>query len=149
MFRGAGLIMSMVPSNFVALGTIPPSKLPNATGLVTVCRNLGGAVGLAALNTMRLNYNNMHTQELGAAMDPSRPEVQAWLEATEANLRALGEGDPHGMAIMQLTRRLQIEVSGDDVQQPVPGDGGLLHAMLLLVPFLKKPAMAGAPQGAH
>jgi DHA2 family multidrug resistance protein len=148
-FRGAGLIMSMVPSNFVALGTIPPIKLPNATGLVTVCRNLGGAVGLAGLNTMRLNYNNMHTQELGAAMDPSRPEVQAWLEATEANLRALGEGDPHGMAILQLTRRLQIESAVMTFNNRFLVMAVCFTLMLLLVPFLKKPAMAGAPQGAH
>jgi DHA2 family multidrug resistance protein len=127
-------------------------KLPNATGLVTVCRNLGGAVGLAALNTMRLNYSNMHTQELGAAMDPARPEVQAWLEATEANLRALGEGDPHGMAIMQLTRRLQVESAVMTFNNLFLVMAACFAAMLLLVPLLKRPPIAGqqAPaQDAH
>jgi DHA2 family multidrug resistance protein len=148
-FRGAGLIMSMVPSNFVALGTIPPMKLPNATGLVTVCRNLGGAVGLAGLNTMRLNYNNMHTQELGAAMDPSRPEVQSWLEAAEASLRAAGEGDPHGMAIIQLTHRLQVEAAVMTFNNLFLVMAVCFTLMLFLVPFLKKPVLAAAPQGAH
>jgi DHA2 family multidrug resistance protein len=148
-FRGAGLIMSMVPSNFVALGSIPPMKLPNATGLVTVCRNLGGAVGLAGLNTMRLNYNNMHTQELGAAMDPSRPEVQSWLEATEASLRAAGEGDPHGMAIIQLTHRLQVESAVMTFNNLFLVMAVCFTLMLFLVPFLKKPPPMGAPQGAH
>ena len=142
--RGAGLIMSMVPSNFVALGTLPPLSLPNATGLVTVCRNLGGAVGLAALNTMRLDYTNMHTQELGAGLDPARPEVQAWLQQAEANLRAMGSADPSGGAIAQLTRRLQVEAAVMTFNNLFLTMAICFAVMLLLVPLLKRPVMANA-----
>jgi DHA2 family multidrug resistance protein len=149
-FRGAGLIMSMVPSNFIALGTVPPDKLPNAAGLITVCRNLGGAVGLAALNTMRLNYGNLHQQELSAAMDPARPEVQAWLAETEARLRMLGESDPAGLAVVQLARRMQMEASVMTFNNLFLVMAVCFAAMLLVVPLLKKPALAGqAPQDAH
>jgi DHA2 family multidrug resistance protein len=149
-FRGAGLIMSMVPSNFLALGMVPPMKLPNAAGLVTVCRNLGGAVGLAALNTMRLNYDNLHQQELSAAMDPARPEVQAWLAETESRLRMLGESDPAGLAIAQLARRMQMEASVMTFNNLFLVMAGCFAAMLLVVPLLNKPVLAGqAPQDAH
>ncbi len=149
-FRGLGLIMSMVPSNYIALGTVPPMKLPNATGLVTVCRNLGGAVGMAALNTMRLSYNNLHTQELGAALDPSRPEVQSWLEQAEANLSALGSADPHGQAIAQLTRRMQMEAAVMTFNNLFLVMAICFTVMLCMVPLLKRPAPAGQPQpGAH
>jgi DHA2 family multidrug resistance protein len=148
-FRGAGLIISMVPSNFIALGTLPPMKLPNATGLVTVCRNLGGAIGLAALNTMRLNYTNLHNQELSAALDPTRPEVQAYLAEAEAGFAALGNGDPATMAIAQLARRMQIESAVMTFNNLFLVMAVAFTLMLLMVPLLKRPALAGAPQAAH
>jgi DHA2 family multidrug resistance protein len=149
-FRGAGLIMSMVPANFIALGTVPPMKLPNATSLVTVCRNLGGAVGLAGLNTMRLNYANLHNQELSAALDPARPEVQAYLSQAEANFATLGGGDPSAMAIAQLARRMQIESAVMTFNNLFLVMAIAFTLMLLTVPLLKRPALAGAaPRGAH
>ncbi|MDP3738764.1 MAG: DHA2 family efflux MFS transporter permease subunit [Hyphomonadaceae bacterium] len=148
-FRGMGLIMSMVPANFISLGTLPPLKLPNATGLITVCRNLGGAVGLAALNTMRLNYNNLHNQELSAALDPTRPEVQAWLAQAEANASQLGAGDPSAMALAQLARRMQIESTVMTFNNLFLAMAVCFAVMVFMVPLLKRPALAGAPQGAH
>jgi len=140
-----------VPSNFVALGTLPPLKLPNATGLITVCRNLGGAVGLAALNTMRLNYTNMHTQELAAGMDPSRPEIQDRLTQIEASLRASGMGDPAGGAIAQLTRQMNVEAAVMTFNNLFLTMSICFAVMLVLVPLLKRPeaANAGAAKEAH
>ncbi len=145
--RGMGLIMSMIPSNFIALGTLPPHKLPNATGLVTVCRNLGGALGLAALNTMRLNYTNLHNQEISIGLDPSRPEVQQFLMQAEASLRAAGVSDPSGAAIAQLVRRMQIEASVMTFNNLFLVMAICFAAMLLMAPLLKrpKPPQAGAP----
>jgi MFS transporter, DHA2 family, multidrug resistance protein len=143
--RGGGLIMSMIPANFVALGTLPPMKLPNATGVVTVCRNLGGAVGLAALNTLRLNYNNLHQQELSAGMDPARPEVAAWLEQARANLTAMGNPDPEGTAIVQLARRMQVEAAVMTFNNMFLVMAICFACMFVMVPFLKKPAVAGGP----
>ena len=45
--RGFGLMLSMVPINNIALGTLPPQKMKGASGLYNLTRNLGGAVGLA------------------------------------------------------------------------------------------------------
>lgn len=45
--RGCSLMLCMVPINNLALGTLPPSLMKNASGLFNLTRNLGGAVGLA------------------------------------------------------------------------------------------------------
>ena len=142
--RGAGLIITMVPSNFVAMGTLSPMQIPNAAGLFTVCRNLGGAVGLAALNTMRLNFTNLHNQEIAAGLDPSRPEVQDWLLQAEAGLRASGIADPTATAIAQLTRRMQIESAVMTFNNLFLIMSLCFVAMLLMVPLLKRPAAANA-----
>ncbi len=139
LMRGAGIIMSMVPVNFLALGTLSPAQLPNATGLITVCRNLGGAVGLALLNTMRLNYNGLHVQELGAAMDPTNPAVASYLAAAEQRFRMLGAADPHAAAVAQLTQYLQREAAVMTFANMFVVMACAFAAMLLLVPLIKVP----------
>jgi MFS transporter, DHA2 family, multidrug resistance protein len=143
--RGAGLIMSMVPANFVALGTLPPMKLPNATGIFTVCRNLGGAIGLAALNTLRLQYTNLHQQEISAGLNPARPEVAAYLEQAQASLAAAGNGDPAGAAVMQLARRMQVEAAVMTFNNMFLVMALCFACMFVMVPFLQKPKTAPAP----
>lgn len=62
--RGTSLMLCMVPINNVALGTLPPSRLKNASGLFNLTRNLGGAVGLAIINTILTNRNAFHYERL-------------------------------------------------------------------------------------
>jgi DHA2 family multidrug resistance protein len=50
--RGSSLMLCFLPINTLALGTLPPEKLKNASGLYNLMRNLGGAIGLAAINTV-------------------------------------------------------------------------------------------------
>src|SRR5215469_132636 len=50
--RGIGMMCAMVPTNNIALGTLAPERLKNASGLFNLMRNLGGAVGLAVINTV-------------------------------------------------------------------------------------------------
>src|SRR6267142_5159823 len=51
--RGMGMMLAMVPTNTIALGTLPPERVKNASGLFNLTRNLGGAVGLAVINSVR------------------------------------------------------------------------------------------------
>ena len=53
--RGVGIMCAMVPTNTIALGTLPPERVKNASGLFNLTRNLGGAVGLAVINSV-LNH---------------------------------------------------------------------------------------------
>jgi DHA2 family multidrug resistance protein len=151
-FRGFGLITCMVAANFLSLGMIPPARMPNATGLTTVCRNLGGAIGLAALNTMRLTYGNMHTQEIAAGLDPTRPDVAAWLAQAEQRLRLLGQPDPHSEALLQLARRVQMESAVMTFNNMFMAMAIAFMAMVLLVPLIRRPAAlsgSGALREAH
>jgi DHA2 family multidrug resistance protein len=54
--RGLALMFCFIPINDIALGTIASTKLQNASGLYNLMRNLGGAVGLALINTYLVNH---------------------------------------------------------------------------------------------
>ncbi|MGO8048591.1 hypothetical protein ACC713_38190, partial [Rhizobium johnstonii] len=62
--RGFGLMMCMVPIKNIALGTMPPSRIRGASGLFNLTRKLGGAVGLAGINTALTNQQDMHHKRL-------------------------------------------------------------------------------------
>ena len=74
------MMFIMLPVNQVALGRLPPAAVKNASGLYNLMRNLGGAVGLALINTMATSRVAMHTQHLQEQVTWSR----------SAAMRALG-----------------------------------------------------------
>ena len=68
--RGVSLMLCMVPINNLALGTLAPDRLKNASGLFNLTRNLGGAVGLAVINTRaRPTAPRFHYERLCRACD--------------------------------------------------------------------------------
>ncbi|WP_375262284.1 MFS transporter [Palleronia sp.] len=62
--RGLSLMLCMVPINNLALGTLSPEKMKGASGLYNLMRNLGGAVGLAVINTILSDRSALHYARL-------------------------------------------------------------------------------------
>ncbi|SDM08171.1 MFS transporter, DHA2 family, multidrug resistance protein [Modicisalibacter muralis] len=103
--RGLGLIMCLIPASRIALGTLPAAEVSNASGLYNVMRNLGGAVGLALLDTVLDMREDFHWNQLIVAVDSGRQVVVAEL----AQYQALFEGhvaEPYRAAIGMLAQRV-------------------------------------------
>ena len=49
--RGAAIMFCLVPTTRLALGKLSPDQIPDASGLFNLMRNLGGAIGLAVIDT--------------------------------------------------------------------------------------------------
>ena len=62
--RGIGMMCAMVPTNNIALGTLAPERVKNASGLFNLMRNLGGAVGLAIINEALNDRTDLHITRL-------------------------------------------------------------------------------------
>lgn len=142
--RGIGLIMTMVPVSNLALGTLPPPMVANASGLFTVVRNLGGAIGIAALNTLTYHFTALHEQEIASGLDPARPEVQAFLQQAEAAGAAHGLADPAASAYAQLVMRMKIEAMTMTFNNLFMAMAMAFCLMLLALLVLKKPVNAPA-----
>src|SRR6266436_392013 len=50
--RGAAVMLCLLPTTSIALGGFDPFLVPNASGLFNLMRNLGGAIGLALIDTV-------------------------------------------------------------------------------------------------
>src|SRR5580700_11165764 len=62
--RGFGMMFAIVPITSISLGTLKPEMLKNGSGLFNLTRNLGGAVGLAGLNTVLDQRIDLHLARL-------------------------------------------------------------------------------------
>jgi len=102
-WRGAGLMFAMVPITNLALGTLPPERLKNASGLYNLTRNLGGAVGLALLNTVLNDRIDLHLARLHDAVSWARGPATETLATLTQRFTSLGYGtDAQTMAIKQM-----------------------------------------------
>jgi DHA2 family multidrug resistance protein len=99
--RALGLMLVMVPANNIALGTLPPELMKNASGLFNLNRNLGGAVGLAVINTVLNMRTDLHIARLHEAVTWGNVTAVETLNKLAEKFQ--GTGDAQLKAIKQLT----------------------------------------------
>ena len=146
--RGAGLMLTMAPLNIIALGTLETSKIPNASGLFNLSRNLGGAFGLATINTILNDRTVHHARMLADNFDVSRAVVSERLATLTAHFSGMGHADPNAAALLALSniaRREAAVLAYGDVFQLVTL-AALMTAPLLIIAM---PPKQGAPTGGH
>ena len=97
--RGFGMMLAIVPITSISLGTLAPDVLKNASGLFNLTRNLGGAVGLAGLNTVLDKRIDLHLARLHEAITWSRRPAMEMLNGFTARIPG---SDAAGMALKQL-----------------------------------------------
>jgi MFS transporter, DHA2 family, multidrug resistance protein len=146
-FRGAGMMLAIVPITNVSLGTLAPERLKNASGLFNLARNLGGAVGLAALNTVLDHRIDLHLARLHEAVTWGRQPAVEMLANMTARFQSFGSDAP-AMALrqlMQLTRQQGVVMGFADVFLML---AVLFAGFGLLAVLMRRPAaLAGA--GGH
>lgn len=148
--RGIGLMFCIVPINTLALGTIPISQLKNASGLYNLMRNLGGALGLAIINTVLIHRLDYHKSTLREAVSAGRPVI----EGTMAGLGQMIGGTP---GIQSSNLAAVKEIYGLMLREATVlafADCFFVLmlcfvAMLLTLPLVKKPGAQGAGADAH
>ncbi|MDG5495988.1 DHA2 family efflux MFS transporter permease subunit [Niveispirillum sp. BGYR6] len=148
MLRGAGLMFCIIPITTLALGTLPPQAVKNASGLFNLMRNLGGAFGLAGINTVITERLALHTRVLYDWVDPTRPVVQGWMEQVGNRLTVSTGNDAGTLAVLSgIVQKQAYVMTFSDLFLVM----ALLFTLALLtLPFVKRPVLRGAPDtGAH
>jgi DHA2 family multidrug resistance protein len=147
-FRGMGLMLSIVPINNIALGTLPPERLKNAAGLYNLMRNLGGAVGLALLTTILNDRTDLHLARLHESVTWSRQPALETLNSFVQRFSSYG-GDAQAMALKQLNKIVHqqgVVMAFADVFLVLTF---LFVGLAVLALVMKRPAAAGAAGGGH
>jgi DHA2 family multidrug resistance protein len=58
--RGAAIMLCLLPPTRLALGHLPPAGVADGSGLFNLMRNLGGAIGLALIDTVIYSRAPVH-----------------------------------------------------------------------------------------
>ena len=144
--RGFGMMFAIVPITSLSLGTLQPDRLKNASGLFNLTRNLGGAVGLAGLNTVLNKRIDLHLARLHDSITWARRPVVEMLNGLAARIPT---SDAQNMALKQLfmfTRQQGIVMAFADVFMLL----ALLFAVFAaLVWLMRRPPPVTAELSAH
>jgi DHA2 family multidrug resistance protein len=139
--------MAMIPINNMALGTLPPERVKNASGLFNLMRNLGGAVGLAGINTLLNDRTDLHLARLHDAITWSNPAALDRLNQLTQHFQ--GNSDAAQMALKQLfqmTHQQGLVMAFADVFLVLTA---IFVALAGLALFMHKPTTAGGAGEGH
>ncbi|PZN92542.1 MAG: MFS transporter [Alphaproteobacteria bacterium] len=149
--RGFAILLCIVPTVGLGIGGAAPADLRDASGLFNLTRNLGGAVGIALVNTWLQDQARVHSlrlsEAMGAAPDAAR-EVLAGLAASiggrttdAAEALAMAQGE-----IGRMVARQALTLAFDDVFARM----ALLFVLAIPLALLcKRPPVAAAPVSEH
>ena len=70
LLQGFGRGFIVVPLSTIALASIPPRLVADASGLYSLLRTLGSSVGIALISTLYSRQTQMNWQTLGAGLQP-------------------------------------------------------------------------------
>jgi MFS transporter, DHA2 family, multidrug resistance protein len=137
--RGLGLICCYLPANLIALGSLSTDKMRNAAGLYNLTRDLGGAIGLAAIGTVMNDRLHFHWNRLIEDINPARSAVQHFLDMQSGRLETLVPGDAGRAAVRLLANLVQREALVLTYNDALLLIGGLFVAALFVMPLVRRP----------
>jgi MFS transporter, DHA2 family, multidrug resistance protein len=77
--RGFGVMFCLLPPTRIALGWLPPERVPDASGLFNLMRNLGGAIGLALVDTILFGRIADHAERIANELRAGSREMAAFV----------------------------------------------------------------------
>lgn len=150
--RSFAIMLCIVPSVGLALGNFAGPELRYASALFNLMRNLGGAIGIAVVNTWLQDMTRLHALRISEALGQSA-------KAAEEMVAGLARGiagnvpDPHQAVLMvdgimaRVVGRQALTLAFDDVFRLM---AYLFVAALVMVPFCKPPPIGGpTPTDSH
>jgi DHA2 family multidrug resistance protein len=91
--QGIGIALCAVPANIMCFQSIPASLRPDASGLYSLARGIGGSIGVSVVTTVLARQVQISHADLAGAMTSSSPQfVAAFVPgASSVSLSALME----------------------------------------------------------
>jgi DHA2 family multidrug resistance protein len=146
--RGVSLMLVMIPVTTSALGTTAPQKLKNASGLFNLTRNLGGAVGLAIINTLLNKRLDLHLARLHEQVAWGRAAAEETLAKLAQQMAHLGS-DAQLSAIKKLARLVRTQGAVMAIADVFFALTILFLLIALLAPVMRRPKPNAGGGGGH
>lgn len=147
LIQGVAFACLFVPLTTVSLSNVPKHKAADATGLNSLFRQMGGAVGIAIFASFIDNYATLARGGLDAQMTLTRPEVWSRLQMLEASFRARGldAASAHDAAMRAMTGTVMQQSVVLGFERIFIVAGALFLLVIPMLIFLKVPVRPAGP----
>jgi MFS transporter, DHA2 family, multidrug resistance protein len=141
-FRGLAAPFAMASTITLALGGLPPERLKSASGLYTLMRSLGGAIGIGACSTILNDRTNLHFLRISEHLNSANAQLNNWLHGMAARY-AQALADPAAGQAAALKKLWQLAYREAQVQ--AFADTYLAIAVCFALAAALVPFMRGVP----
>ena len=138
----------MVPINNLSLGTMPPQMMKNASGIFNLTRNLGGAIGLAVINTILDKRMDLHLLRLRDSVVWGRSVVEEEMANLTAAMAARG-ADAADAAVKQMALMVRRQAEVMALADVFLAVAAIYLIALWLTVLMRRPAAPGGGGGGH
>jgi len=148
---GLSLGLVFVPLTTITMSNIPKETMGNATSLFNLVRNLGGSIGISAVNTMELRLQQTNTNVLGAHVNPLSASARTMMNMMEQMMVSRG-GDAVAAAqqaramIFGLVQREAAMISYNTIFKSL---GVLFLGLLPFILLMRRPSAKSPAVAAH
>jgi DHA2 family multidrug resistance protein len=145
LLRGFSVMFCIPPSVNLALTGFEGPELRYASGLFNLMRNLGGAIGIAVVNTWLGDQTRIHVARFGEALGQSGGRVGEFVTGLATKM---GDLTPDPAQAMQLARGELAALVGRQALTSAFNEVFQLMAWIFLAALIMVPFCRPAPQGA-
>ncbi len=147
--RGMGMMMGLIIMSQLAMSTLAMDKIKGASGVYNLTRNIGGAIGLAIINTLIDKQMAVHVTTLHSHLTPDSVQAVDYLSQTADKFRSTFGDQADQFAVSMLERQVHMQalaLTFNDILK-------LLALVMFLTAFLvflvKRPAHMPSNVGGH
>ena len=137
--RGAAVMLCLLPTTSLALDRVAAFLIPNASGLFNLMRNLGGAIGLALIDTVLGQRTPIHVAAIVARLQAGDPVAARLVGLPTERFTGvpIGAVDEATRALVApLVERAGLVAAFNDAWLVI---GGLIALSMLALPLFQAP----------
>ncbi|MGI9515124.1 MAG: DHA2 family efflux MFS transporter permease subunit [Anderseniella sp.] len=135
--RGSAIMFCLLPPTRIALGLLAEDKVPDGSALFNLMRNLGGAIGVALIDTVIWQRVEMHSKDIGQKLVELDPDAAAFADISIHEIPSVAFVPPE--SIVELIRP-EVEKAG--LTLAINDAWAMLAALtaigILLIPFVRR-----------
>ncbi|MGA7268139.1 MAG: DHA2 family efflux MFS transporter permease subunit, partial [Aestuariivirga sp.] len=137
--RGAAIMFCLLPPTRLALGELEKLRVPDASGVFNLMRNLGGAIGIALIDTIIFGRAPDHGEALLAQLQAGDAGAADFIGVPLDEFQALSQGSIDVEAIGMLQTAIEKAAMTMAVNEAWAVLSVMTLAALLLLPAARKP----------
>ena len=138
--RGAAIMFCLLPPTRLALGELEKLRVPDASGVFNLMRNLGGAIGIALIDTIIFGRAPDHGEALLAQLQAGDAGAADFVGVPLDEFQALSQGSIDVEAIGMLQTAIEKAAMTMAVNEAWAVLSVMTLAALLLLPAARKPS---------